>query len=99
MVRVRMILEIVGGSVRMKKIRVRSLVRPAVGCIGLRTNDIGHPCATFVVRTRMAPLRDRRIALLAQSLGIFRMKDLIKLFRVHFVFRQAGVLQYRLIGV
>src|SRR5260221_1510470 len=43
--------------------------------------------------------RDRRIAFVAQSLSILRMKDLTKAIRPHFFFRQAGVLQYSLIRV
>src|SRR4029077_1406145 len=45
------------------------------------------------------PSRDRRFALVAQSLGILRMKDLRKGFRHHFFFRQARVLLYCLIRV
>src|SRR6266852_1089743 len=43
--------------------------------------------------------RDRRIAFVAQSLGILRMKGLTKALRLHFFFRQARVLQYCLIRV
>src|SRR5262249_35624340 len=46
------------------------------------------------------PSRERRIAFVAQSLGILRMKDAhTKVFRHNFFSRQAGVLLYCLIRV
>jgi hypothetical protein len=57
------------------------------------TVPAAHP--SFVVEWDTS--RDRQIALLAQSLGIFRMKYVAKAFRPQVLFRQAGVVQHGLI--